>query len=124
MSTKTDLSTKTPALDWLKWLVVVVIVVGAIIANSYFKEYSILYRVLGIILAAVVAGVIAKTTTTGESVWLTLKASYAEIRKVVWPTKQETNQTTLIVLVLVVIASLILWGLDSLLGALFGLIIG
>ena len=40
------------------------------------------------------------------------------------PTKQETNQTTLIVLVLVVIASLILWGLDSLLGALFGLIIG
>ena len=124
MSTKTDISTKSPALDWLKWLVVVVIIVGAIIANSLYGDEPALYRVLGIIFLVGVAGWVAKATAKGESVWLTLKASYAEIRKVVWPTKQETNQTTLIVLVLVVIASLILWGLDSLLGALFGLIIG
>ena len=36
-----------------------------------------------------------------------------ELRKVVWPTRQETIQTTLIVVAMVVVAALILWGLDK-----------
>ena len=48
----------------------------------------------------------------------------AEVSKVVWPTRQETVQTTLIVLLFVVAVALLLWGLDSLLGWLVSLVIG
>ncbi|MEC8716811.1 MAG: preprotein translocase subunit SecE, partial [Pseudomonadota bacterium] len=47
-----------------------------------------------------------------------------EIRKVVWPTREETTQTTLVVLALVFVMSLILWGLDSLLGLVVSSVIG
>ena len=48
----------------------------------------------------------------------------AETAKVVWPTRQETMQTTMIVLLVVVVAGLILWGLDTGLGWIASLIIG
>ena len=48
----------------------------------------------------------------------------SEVSKVVWPTRQETTQTTLIVFVFVIITGLILWGLDSVLGWLASLILG
>ena len=53
-----------------------------------------------------------------------LSESRFELRKVVWPTRQETTQTTLIVFVFVIITGLILWGLDSVLGWLASLILG
>jgi len=56
--------------------------------------------------------------------WQLLKSSRTEIRKVVWPTRQETTQTTLIVVVFVFIMALILWGIDSVLGWLVGMVIG
>jgi preprotein translocase subunit SecE len=42
-----------------------------------------------------------------------MREARAELRKVVWPTRQETVQTTLIVVVMVVIVALILWALDA-----------
>ncbi|MEX5381397.1 preprotein translocase subunit SecE, partial [Acinetobacter towneri] len=53
-----------------------------------------------------------------------LKEARVEIRKVVWPTRQETMQTTLIVVAVVLVMALLLWGLDSLLGWLVSLIVG
>jgi preprotein translocase subunit SecE len=53
-----------------------------------------------------------------------LKEARIEVRKVVWPTHQETTQTSLLVLALVLIAALILWGLDSVLGLIVSSIIG
>jgi preprotein translocase subunit SecE len=52
-----------------------------------------------------------------------VKGSRTEIRKVVWPTRQETVQTTMIVVAFVVLVALLLWGLDSLLGWLVSLAI-
>jgi preprotein translocase subunit SecE len=46
--------------------------------------------------------------------WNLIKGSRTEIRKVVWPTRQETTQTTMIVVVFVFVMALILWALDSL----------
>ena len=56
--------------------------------------------------------------------WTLLKEARSEIRRVVWPSNQETTQTTLVVLVLIVIFALILWGLDSLLGWIVSSVIG
>jgi preprotein translocase subunit SecE len=53
-----------------------------------------------------------------------MKESRSEIRRVVWPSWDETLQTTMIVLVLVLVFALILWGLDSVLSLVVSRIIG
>ncbi|MCZ0866995.1 preprotein translocase subunit SecE [Dasania sp. GY-19] len=122
MNAKTDV--QTGGLDGLKWLLVLVLIVMAIGGNMYYAEYSLLYRVLGVVVLAVVAGSIAIQTTKGSAFWQLAKEARTEIRKVVWPTRQETTQTTLIVVAFVLLMSLILWGLDTLLGWLVSLVIG
>lgn len=111
-------------LDPLKWGVVVVLVTAGVVGNSYYGEESLLYRVLALLALAAVAGWVASTTERGNAFWQLVKGSRTEIRKVVWPTRQETTQTTLIVVVFVFIMALILWGIDSLLGWLVGMVIG
>ena len=49
----------------------------------------------------------------GKEVWDLAKEARVEVRKVVWPTRQETTETTLIVVAVVIFVALILWGLDS-----------
>jgi preprotein translocase subunit SecE len=106
------------------WLIVVVLISGTVYGNNYFSAESLLYRVLGILALSVVAAIVAFQTIQGKAFWQLLKGSRAEIRKVVWPTRQETVQTTLIVSVVIIIAGLLLWGLDTLLGWLASLVIG
>ena len=111
-------------LDHLKWGIVAILVVAGVVGNSYFSDQSLLYRVLALLAAAAVAGWVASTTERGGAFWQLIKGSRTEIRKVVWPTRQETTQTTLIVVVFVFIMALILWGIDSVLGWLVGMVIG
>jgi len=111
-------------MDYLKWAVVVVLLSAGVAGNMYFAEQSLLYRVMGLVVLAVVAVWMALQTSQGASFSLLVKEARIEVRKVVWPTHQETLQTTLMVAVVVLITALILWGLDSLLGWLVSLIIG
>jgi preprotein translocase subunit SecE len=99
-------------LDWLKWLVVAVIVAAGVYANSYFAAESVLYRTIGILILGAGAGWIAVQTAKGGAFLTLILEARAEIRRVVWPTRQETTQTTIIVLVVVLIISLLLWLLD------------
>jgi preprotein translocase subunit SecE len=119
-------TTETPSggLNGLKWLVVVVLVAVAVGANGYYAEQSLLYRVLGLVAVALVALFVAVQTTQGAAFWKLAKEARTEIRKVVWPTRQESTQTTMIVVAFVFVMSLILWGLDTLLGWLVSLVIG
>ncbi len=115
---------KESRLDLLKWLVVAVLVVVAVVANQYYSTQPIFYRVLGILVMAAVAGFIALQTVKGRAFFTLAKEARVEIRKVVWPTRQETTQTTLIVVAVVLVMALLLWGLDSLLGWLVSMIVG
>jgi preprotein translocase subunit SecE len=99
-------------LDWLKWAAVAVLVAVGVFANSYFAAESILYRTIGLLLLAAVAIWLAVKTEKGGALLALCLDARAEIRKVVWPTRQETTQTTMIVLVVVVIVALLLWLLD------------
>ncbi|KRW57129.1 preprotein translocase subunit SecE [Pseudomonas sp. TTU2014-080ASC] len=110
--------------DLLKWLFVAALVVVAVVGNQYFASESVLYRVLALLAVAVVAAVVALQTAKGKAFWVLAKEARVEIRKVVWPTRQETTQTTLIVVAVVLVMALMLWGLDSLLGWLVSLIVG
>ena len=111
-------------LDGLKWLVVLLLVGGAIYANWYFSQESALYRVIGLLLVMLAAAFVASQTEKGAAVIELAVGARTEWRKVVWPTKQERNQTTLIVVAVILLMALILWGIDSLLSWVASLILG
>ena len=111
-------------LDTFKWVVVVAIVAAGIFGNSYYDEQPLIYRVLALVAMAIAAAWVASLTHRGDEFLTLVRGSRTEIRKVVWPTRQETTQTTLIVFVFVIITGLILWGLDSILGWVVSLILG
>jgi preprotein translocase subunit SecE len=123
LSTNTE-TTAGGALDWLKWLVVAALLGGGVYGNWYFSDESLLIRVLALLGGAVVAVFIAIQTERGRSTWNLMKEARSEIRRVVWPSNQETTQTTLVVLVLILVFALILWGLDSLLSWFVSSVIG
>ena len=119
-----SVETTASRFDTVKWIVVTALVAAAVVGNSYFSEESLLYRVLGIVAVGIVAALVALQTAKGAAFWALVKGSRTEIRKVVWPTRQETVQTTMIVVVFVVLVALLLWGLDGFLGWLVSLAIG
>ena len=123
MSTNTE-SSASGTLDWLKWLVVAALLGGGIYANWYYQDESLLIRVIAMLAGAAVVLFVAVQTERGRSTWNLMKEARSEIRRVVWPSNQETTQTTLVVMVLVLIFALILWGLDSLLSWFVSSVIG
>lgn len=113
------------SLDNLKWLVVVLLIAGGVGSNSYYAEQvPLLWRVIGLIVLALAAGGIAYYTEKGRAFAELLKEARIELKKVVWPTKTETHQSTLIVIVVSGIMAVILWGLDTLLSFVIKALIG
>ena len=122
MSTKAEVY--DDRLDIPKWIVVAIIVVAGVYGNHYFAAEPVLYRALALVVLGLVAGFVALQTSKGKAFWALLKEARIEIRKVVWPTRPETTQTTLIVVAVVLVMALILWGLDTLLGWIISQFIG
>lgn len=117
-------ATTDSKLDPLLWLVVAALVAAGVYGNSYFSNESAVYRAIGLVVLALIAGWLASRTAKGRAfIQLGLEAR-TEIRKVVWPTRQETQSTTLIVVAVVFIVALILWAVDSILSWLITLVIG
>ncbi len=103
---------KSP-MNGVKWLFAIVFLAAAVFGNYYYADVGLLYRVLGVIALIVVGLGVALTTIQGQSFLVLLKEANIERRKVVWPTRQETFRTTLIVVVAVLIVGVILWLIDS-----------
>ena len=117
-------TTSSSSLDWLKWLVVAALLGGGVYGNWYYQDELLVIRVAALPVIAVVAALVAVQTERGRNTWNLMKEARGEIRRVVWPSNQETTQTTLVVLVLVLVFALILWGLDSLLSWIVTPVIG
>ncbi|GAA5132797.1 preprotein translocase subunit SecE [Thalassotalea piscium] len=112
------------SLDSLKWGVTILILIGAVVGNYIYGDQSVLIRAIAVVGAIIVAGLIAIQTVKGRAAVDFAKEARTEIRKVVWPTRQEAVQTTGIVIVATLIMSVILWGLDSVLFEVVGFITG
>lgn len=110
--------------DWFKWALVAALIAAVAVLNSVYSEESLFYRVLGGVVLAAVAALIAIQTRQGKAFWHLAKGSRAEVRRVVWPGKQERNRTTLMVIAMIFAVALILWGLDTLFGWLASLLLG
>ena len=108
----TQVEAETSVIDVLKQVFALLLVSAAIVGFYYFSEFSLLYRVLGLVAVFVLALVVMLTTDVGRNVWAFMLESKQEVRKVVWPSRAETMQTTLMVFAMVFIVGLILWLLD------------
>ena len=111
MNTQTEASTNV--FDVVKQVFSVVFVIAGIAAFYYFSDVKLIYRVLGLL--AVSGGVVAMLATTawGHTIRTFILDSKIEVRKIVWPTRDETTRTTLLVFAMVSIVSLVLWLLDT-----------
>jgi preprotein translocase subunit SecE len=113
MNAQTETS-QSGALDILKLLVAAFVIVGGLYGYYYYEnEVSLPLRVL-LVLGGAGAGItIAMMSTQGQRLWHFIQGSRVEIRKVVWPTKQETTQTAIAVFVFTLLMALFFWALDS-----------
>ncbi len=114
----------TNKLDSFKLLLAIVILIAGIVGFYYYEAESQLYRVLGVVFAAVVAIAISSTTNLGQNIIGFGREARMEVRKVVWPTRQETVQTTFMVIVAVIIIGIFLWLIDMLLAQAIQLVTG
>lgn len=112
------------ALDPVKWIVALAIIAAGVVGNYYFSAESLLYRVIALLVLAVVAGYVALQTEKGKQFSALVSEAKTEIRKVVWPTRPELIQTTFMVVVFVLVVALVLWGVDSLIGWTISSVIG
>ncbi len=99
-------------LDLFKLLMAIAILILGIVGFYYYENESQLYRVLGVVFAVIVAIAISSTTNLGQGLIGFGREARMEVRKVVWPTRQETLQTTFMVIVAVIIIGIFLWLID------------
>jgi preprotein translocase subunit SecE len=102
-------------MDKVKLAVAVLLVIGGIVGFYWYADQALLYRVLGLLVIFGVAVAVAVNTQVGASVVSFGRSASMEMRKTVWPTRKETTQTTLIVVVFVTILGLAIWIIDSIL---------
>ena len=110
MNNKLDSSVSI--LDVVKQAASVFLVVLGIFLFYYFSEFLLIYRVLMLVVLIVSVVAIMLTTVFGKGLWKFFIDSRNEVRKVVWPTKDETIRTTILVFVMVFVVGLSLWLLD------------
>ena len=115
MSTNTEAQGSRRGLEIIKWLVVAVLLVVAVAGNYSYRTYSLPLRALGVVVVIAIAGAVAMWTAKGKATVAFAREARTEVRKVIWPTRQETLHTTLIVAAVTAVMSLILWGLDGIL---------
>lgn len=98
-----------------KWIVVLLLITIGVIGNYHFSGQPLLIRVGGLLVLAVIAAFVALQTQKGKQFLRFAQESRTELRKVIWPSRKETVQTTALVLSVVAIVGLILWGVDTVL---------
>jgi len=113
MKAKTEVAGSS--MDNAKLVGSVSLIVAGIYAFYYFEAYSALIRVIGLLALGAIAVALAYQTAIGQRIWQFALDSRMEVRKVVWPTRQETLQTTLVVFIMVLIMGVLLWLFDMLL---------
>jgi preprotein translocase subunit SecE len=106
------LESRPTILDTILLLLSVVILVGSIYAYYYFSSENALLRTAGVMIAFVIAVWVALQSAQGRTLWAFIQSSRSELRRVVWPTREEALQTTLIVIVFAIIMGTFFWLLD------------
>ena len=111
-------------MEKLKQFLVVLILGGGFAGYYFLVEQTQLVRVSVLVFSVVAAVAIAYQTEQGRQLWGFLKAARVEVRKVVWPTRKETTQMTMVVILMVIAVGILLWLFDLALGYSVSYLIG
>lgn len=114
----------TSKLDTFKLFFAILLISGGIGGFYYYADQSLLYRVLALLGVIIVALLTVYQTAVGRLGWSYLQDSRVELKRVIWPSRQQTLQMTLMVCFLVVLVSLFMWALDWVIGSLIGWLLG
>jgi preprotein translocase subunit SecE len=106
MNAKVD--AESSRLDSLKLAIAVLMVGGGIYAFYHFEDQHLVLRVLGLLAVAAIAVFIAAQSSLGRNVFGFITGAQNEVRRVVWPTRAETVQTTLAVVLMVFLVGIFL----------------
>ncbi len=98
--------------DNIKFLLALLILGGALGGFYYYGDQSLLMRVLALVAAGGISAAIFFQTAPGRQLWGFFGDARTEVRKVVWPTRKETTQSTLMVVAMVIVVASILWLFD------------
>jgi len=109
---ETKVEEQATFIDTAKLALAVLVLLAGLVGYYYFADASVLLRALGVIAALVAGTAIAFTSIQGQLLWKFIQGARVELRKVVWPTREETIQTTLVVLVFALIGGVFFWLLD------------
>ena len=112
MSKELESQSSSNSLDTAKMILSLLVLVGSLVGYYIFQDVHPVVRVLGVVACAAVAIFILYQTTVGRSWFNYLSLAKREVRQVVWPTRPETVQMTLIVFVVVILMGIFLWLVD------------
>ncbi|RDI96788.1 preprotein translocase subunit SecE [Dyella solisilvae] len=118
MNTKAEPTKGASGADIAKLVLAVLVLAAGVFAYSWFGADGSVpqsVRMLGVLVALVVSLAIGAFTGPGRRVRAFLGESQFEMRKVVWPTRDETLKTTGIIIVVVIVLSLLLGLIDLIL---------
>jgi preprotein translocase subunit SecE len=114
MSEQVDQGGST-VVDTAKLLLAVITVIAGIGGYYWFVELPTAVRILMVLAGVAVSAAFLFWSAQGRAVWQFVQGSRVELRKMVWPTRQETLQTTLVVFVFVLLLGVFFWLVDMLL---------
>jgi preprotein translocase subunit SecE len=98
--------------DALKIALAAAALLGGVAAYYWFKDEPQVLRVL-MVLGGLIAGLaLLYWSAPGRELWGYVQASRVELRKMVWPTRQETIRTTAVVFVFVLALAVFFWLVD------------
>ncbi|MEL6116211.1 preprotein translocase subunit SecE [Photobacterium sp. SP02] len=124
MKANAENQSSSSSMDSLKWVVVFALLAAAVVGNYLYSDVSVALRAAAVVVLVAAAGGVATLTAKGKTAITFARESRMEVRKVVWPTRQEATQTTFIVLAVTVIMALALWGIDGIMVRLVRLVTG
>ncbi|NAW67588.1 preprotein translocase subunit SecE [Photobacterium halotolerans] len=124
MKANAENQSSSSSMDGLKWVVVFALLAAAVVGNYLYSDVSVALRAAAVVVLVAAAGGVAALTAKGKTAITFARESRMEVRKVVWPTRQEATQTTFIVLAVTVIMALALWGIDGIMVRLVRLVTG
>ena len=112
MSKEVESQEGSSSLDTVKMFLSLAVLIAAIVGYYMFESAHPVLRVLGVVAGAAVSLFILYQTAVGKSWFQHLSLAKREVRQVVWPTRPETVQMTLIVFVVVILMGIFLWLVD------------
>ncbi|MCY4611073.1 MAG: preprotein translocase subunit SecE [Gammaproteobacteria bacterium] len=110
--------------DMARWAAVAALLLTGVGGFYYFADQALLYRVLGLVALFAAAAAVAVGSAHGQRFVGFMREARTEVRKMVWATRAETLQTSLVVFAAVIVMALFLWLLDRLLAWGVSLLLG